>query len=61
MFDKWHKKEKPVFTGYWFGFGAAAGSGADDDSGGGANLSGGNVEYTLMALIKFTFLLHLEH
>ena len=33
MFDKWHKKEKPVFTGYWFGFGAAAaggGAGADD-------------------------------
>ena len=48
MFDKWHKKEKPVFTGYWFGFGAAAGGGAGaDDASGPATASGGDVEYTL--------------
>ena len=48
MFDKWHKKEKPVFTGYWFGFGAAAAGGAGaDDASGAATASGGNVEYTL--------------
>ena len=28
MLDRWHKKEKPVFTGYWFGFGSSTGGDA---------------------------------
>ena len=27
MFNNWYKKEKPLFTGYRFGFGAASGGG----------------------------------
>ena len=39
MFDKWHKKEKPVFTGITrglggFGFGSGGGAGPSNASGG---------------------------
>ena len=44
MLDKWNKKEKPLFTGYRFGFGS--GGGDTGESGSGISLSGGNVEYT---------------
>ena len=45
MLDKWHKKEKPVFTGIargvgGFGFGKSAGG----PSGPGFSVSGGNVD-----------------
>ena len=48
MLDKWHKKEKPVFTGITrgmggFGFGGAGGGAADGATPGPLGASGGNI------------------
>ena len=48
IFNEFNKKEKPVFTGFHFGFGRGSTASTGDDAGGGdLSLSGGNVEYTL--------------
>ena len=41
MFDKWHKKEKPIFTGYRFGFGRVDPPEDDGDAGGSYTTFGG--------------------
>ena len=44
IFNEFFRKEKPVFTGYRFGFGSA--SSEEESGGGGVTVSGGDVEYT---------------
>ena len=45
MFNNWFKKEKPIFTGYRFGFGSGGGGGETAVTSGGTIVEDGSTKY----------------